>query len=67
MQSGQHGEVLLVVNKETGEMESHIDGVIGPACDDISKMIEKLTGQATETTFTPEYYQRAAQAARVKI
>lgn len=60
-------KIEIVVNKETGEMTVHIDGVIGPACDDIAKMVAELTGGATKEEFTPEYYQQQALGQQARM
>lgn len=41
---------------EDGEIKATVQGVTGPACEDISKFLDRL-GEVVEDTKTPDFYQ----------
>ncbi|MFN8472804.1 MAG: DUF2997 domain-containing protein [Anaerolineae bacterium] len=47
------------IDPTTGELEMHIQGVAGPTCDDVAKLVEMLIGQPTSEQKTAEYYARS--------
>ena len=46
------------IDEATGALEMHIQGVAGPTCDDVAKLVETLIGQPTSEQKTTEYYAR---------
>ena len=54
------------IDPTTGELELHIQGIAGPTCDDVAKMVEELMGQPTREQRTTEYYARVQVKPRVK-
>ena len=46
------------IDATTGALEMHIQGVAGPACDDVAKLVEGLVGKPTTEQKTSEYYVR---------
>ncbi len=47
------------VNEETGELEVEIEGMEGRTCEEISGIIERVSGDGhAEVTNKPEYYRR---------
>ena len=44
------------IDATTGALEIHIEGVAGPACDDVAKLVEGLVGKPTAEQKTSEYY-----------
>ena len=52
---------------EDGTLTVHVQGVAGPACDDLLRRIADLTGRPSSERKTPEYDQRAAVAPRQQI
>ncbi len=47
------------IDPTTGELEMHIQGIAGPTCDDVAKLVETLIGQPTRQHKTAEYYARS--------
>ncbi|MFN8472141.1 MAG: DUF2997 domain-containing protein [Anaerolineae bacterium] len=47
------------IDPTTGELEIHIQGVAGPTCDEVAKLIETLIGPPTSEQKTAEYYARS--------
>ncbi len=50
-------EIRFEIDKETGELKTHVKGVPGKACLDIQKLVEDLVGEAQETEHTAEFRQ----------
>ena len=48
-------EIEFTINQTTGEMEVHIKGIPGPACENVAQEIEKLVGRPTKEEKTREY------------
>ena len=46
------------IDATTGALEMHIQGVAGPACDDVAKLVEALVGKPTSEQKTSEYHVR---------
>ena len=47
------------IDPTTGELEMHIQGIAGPTCDDVAKLVETLVGRPTSEQKTAEYYARS--------
>ena len=50
----------------TGELQMHIQGIAGPTCDDVAKLVEELMGQPTREQRTAEYYAHVLVQPKVK-
>ncbi len=48
-------EIEIEINAETGEMESTIKGIAGPACEKTAEAIKKVFGNPTRDEKTREY------------
>ncbi len=51
-------EIEFTIDAATGELQLHVKGVAGPACDDVAKLAKELLGAPAEERATPEYYVR---------
>ncbi len=51
-------EVQFTINAKTGQLELHVQGVAGPACDDVAKLARELLGEPGQEKATAEYYLR---------
>lgn len=51
-------EVNFTINKQTGEMEMHIEGMQGTSCADVAKLVKDLLGQPQREENTREFYAR---------
>ena len=51
-------EVEFTINRETGQMEMHIEGIKGASCGDVAKLAEELLGAPEREENTPEFYVR---------
>lgn len=54
------------IDPTTGELAMHIQGITGPTCDDVAKLVEELMGQPTRERRTSEYYARVPVQPKVK-
>jgi hypothetical protein len=52
-------EINFIIDATTGELQVHIQGIAGPACDDVVKLVKELTGDPTREELTAEYHLRA--------
>ncbi len=59
-------EIEFTIKEETGEMELRVEGVQGPACADISKLVTDLVGSPAREENTKEYYARPQTTRRVQ-
>lgn len=48
-------EIEIEINAETGEMESKIKGIAGPACEKTAEAIKQVFGKPTSDEKTCEY------------
>jgi hypothetical protein len=51
-------EIEFTIKEEIGEMELQVEGVQGPACSDIAKLVTDLVGAPAREENTREYYSR---------
>lgn len=51
-------EINFAINVQTGEMEMIVDGVQGPQCADVAKIVTELTGAPELEENTKEFYAR---------
>lgn len=59
---GVKHKIAIEIDEE-GNIAARVDGVKGPACSDISKILDDL-GEVVRDEKTPEYYQAARQQSR---
>ncbi len=48
-------EVEFTIDTATGEFQMHVQGVAGPACDDVAKLVKDLAGEPGREDVTAEY------------
>ncbi|MBI4496632.1 MAG: DUF2997 domain-containing protein [Chloroflexi bacterium] len=51
-------EIEFRIDPATGKLELQVKGIIGPACDDITKIARELLGDPGQEQNTSEYYVR---------
>jgi hypothetical protein len=51
-------EVNFTIDPQTGEMEMKVEGVQGPQCADVAKIVTELTGAPQQEENTKEFYAR---------
>ena len=51
-------EINFTIDAQTGEMEMKVEGVQGPQCADVAKIVTELTGAPQQEENTKEYYAR---------
>ena len=57
-------EVQFTIDTATGEFQMHVQGVAGPACDDVARLVKELAGDPGTEEATTEYHLRASVHAR---
>ena len=51
-------EINFTIDPQTGEMEMKVEGVQGPQCADIAKIVTELLGEPEREENTKEFYAR---------
>jgi len=51
-------EINFTIDTQTGEMEMKVEGVQGPQCADIAKLVKELLGSPEREENTKEFYAR---------
>ena len=51
-------EINFTIDPQTGEMEMKVEGVQGPQCADVAKIVTELTGAPQKEENTNEFYAR---------
>jgi hypothetical protein len=51
-------EINFTIDAQTGEMEMKVEGVQGPQCADVAKIVTELTGAPGLEENTEEFYAR---------
>ena len=51
-------EINFTIDPQTGEMEMKVEGVQGPRCADVAKIVTELTGAPEHEEITKEFYVR---------
>jgi len=51
-------EINFTIDPQTGEMEMKVEGVQGPQCADVAKIVTELTGAPQQEESTKEFYAR---------
>ena len=59
-------EIQFTIDPATGTLEMHVEGVAGPACDDVAKLVKELAGQPAREEKTAEYFVRPVVLPRVQ-
>ena len=59
-------EIEFAIDAATGELQMHIKGIAGPACDDVAKLIKELAGDPGQEEVTPEYRLRSRVRTRTE-
>ena len=49
-------EIDFTIDPATGQLEMHINGISGPACDDVAKLTKELLGEPGREQTTAEYH-----------
>jgi Protein of unknown function (DUF2997) len=52
-------ELQFTIDTATGELSLHIQGIAGPACDDVARLVKELAGEPAREQTTAEYELRA--------
>jgi len=59
-------EIWFEIDERTGQLTAHIQGVKGPACEEVQRLIEQELGRATAEKRTPEYSQGVQTQPRIR-
>jgi hypothetical protein len=51
-------EIEFTIDPETGQLELHVKGIAGPACDDVARLAKELLGEPGHERQTTEYHLR---------
>ena len=51
-------EIQFTIDSNTGELQLHVKGIAGPACDAVAKLAKELLGQPAAEQATAEYHLR---------
>jgi hypothetical protein len=51
-------EIEFTIDPATGKLEAHVQGVAGPACDDVAKLLKELAGAPALEQKNGEYFLR---------
>ncbi|HVA85585.1 MAG TPA: DUF2997 domain-containing protein [Candidatus Saccharimonadales bacterium] len=49
-------EIEFTIDPATGQLEVHVKGMRGPACQDVAKLVEALVGKPAVDRNTSEYF-----------
>ena len=52
-------EVEFTIDTITGELQVHVRGIAGPACDDVARLLKELAGDPGREEVTAEYHLRS--------
>lgn len=59
-------EIQFSIDPATGKLEMHVEGVAGPACDDVAKLVKELAGQPAREEKTADYFVRPVVRPQVR-
>ncbi|HZS06761.1 MAG TPA: DUF2997 domain-containing protein [Blastocatellia bacterium] len=59
-------EINFTIDEQTGEMEMQVEGVQGPQCADVAKIMTELLGQPEREENTGEFYARSNITPRIQ-
>ena len=51
-------EIDFTIDPKTGQLELHVKGIAGPACDDVAKLARDLLGKPVRDQNMSEYHLR---------
>jgi hypothetical protein len=51
-------EIEFRLDPTTGELEMHVRGIAGPACDEVARLAKELLGEPGQERETAEYHLR---------
>ena len=51
-------ELQFIIDTATGELTLHIQGIAGPACEDVARLVKDLAGEPARDEATAEYHLR---------
>ena len=52
-------EIEFIIDTTTGEFQVHVQGIAGPACDDVARLLKELAGDPGHEEVTAEYHLRS--------
>lgn len=59
-------EIDFTIDPATGELQLHIAGIAGPACDDVARLAKALLGEPGREQPTAEYHLRPTVRPRLR-
>lgn len=59
-------EIAFTIDPTTGELELHVTGIAGSACEEVAKLARNLLGQPGQEWNTPEYSLRSRVQSQVR-
>ncbi len=59
-------EIEFSLDPTTGQLELHVTGIAGPACDGVAKLAKELLGEPGQERPTTEYYLRPQVHPRIR-
>jgi hypothetical protein len=59
-------EINFTIDEESGEMEMKVEGVQGPQCADVAKLVTELIGAPEHEENTNEFYTRPSIKPRIQ-
>jgi hypothetical protein len=59
-------EIQFTIDPGTGQLEMHVQGMAGPSCDDIAKIMRELLGAPGREEETAEYHLRPQVRPRIR-
>ena len=48
-------DIDFTIDTSTGELQMHVRGIAGPACDEITRLVKQLAGEPSREEATAEY------------
>ena len=51
-------EIHFTIDSTTGELQLHVKGIAGAACDDVARLAKELLGHPADEQATAEYHLR---------
>ena len=48
-------DIDFIIDTSTGEVQMHVRGIAGPACDEITRLVKQLAGELSREEATAEY------------
>ena len=59
-------EISFTVDPRTGALEVQVEGVAGPTCDDVARLVKELAGDAAREVKTADYFVRPTVRPQVR-